>query len=247
MRISAGNAASFDASFLLPNQTPAVLVSDPTLTFFRNGVQIWEDEEVVITDQGSGTWSAVVIVPSDSLPGWVEAKWQVEATTGAVEGSEMFEVYVGTVSTTQAESNLRRRLRDALPDGSDDSSAFFLNDEIHSLLAINGGSIVGAAYDGWAIRAAHYQTLVDVEESGSSRRLSQMFKNAEAMMKFYEKALESETGVNSSAIAGRVVGVVASLRGEYVDALGLATVGFITTDAMYVRPFPLKRLLTGIY
>ena len=65
-----------------------------------------------------------------------------------------------------------------------------------------------------------------------------------AMVEFYRKAKLGNTDTRNAAIAGRVVGEVASLRGEYVDTFGLvasARYRATQTQTGYVRIFPLYR------
>lgn len=50
----------------------------------------------------------------------------------------------------------------------------------------------GAASAAWASKAAGYATLVDVSESGSSRKLSDLFNNAIKLRDYY-KGLDDET------------------------------------------------------
>ena len=69
-------------------------------------------------------------------------------------------------------------------------------------------SMQHAAAIGWKIKAASLANLVDVTESGAERKLSQMFKNATAMIKVWDaEAAGIEDSVASSF---RVAGIGAS-------------------------------------
>lgn len=246
MKYVIGDSAVFQASFYTPTNLPATLDEDPTVAFFDIEDNDALGGAVVDIEQTSpATWAAQVLIPGDVEPGWYKIVWTALINGVPAVGVENFELVIqGNVVINDLERNLRRRLRDTLTDPGDDSGAFFLDEEIHSLLAMNGNDIIGAAYDGWLVRAAFYQDHVDVIESGSDRRMSQMFKNAMAMVEFYRKAKLGNVADKNAAIAGRVVGVVASLRGEYVDTFGLvasARYRASQTQTGYVRIFPLYR------
>lgn len=58
-------------------------------------------------------------------------------------------------------------------------------DEKLGLVIDGASSINDAARSVWVSKASTYVTLVDVSESGSSRKLSDLHKNALAMAKYY--------------------------------------------------------------
>lgn len=60
-----------------------------------------------------------------------------------------------------------------------------------------------AAVTIWTAKAASYASLVDVTESGSSRKMSDLHKNALAMTKHYASLLESEIAVVTEVVAAR--------------------------------------------
>lgn len=250
MRVVIGSTPTFEAQFLTSEGGVAPLLADPTVRFFRDGEQVWQEVDYIVTDLGGGKWQVVVTTPSDSIAGWASIMWEANTADGPISGQESFELVTSSLSvqSSEIESILRRRLRDVLSDPNDDTGAFFSNDEIHTMLAISGGSLNAAALEGWLMKAAYYSRFVDVEESGSSRRLSQMFKNAEAMVNFYRKAADTDSAASASSMKRGIVGRVASLRGEYVDTFGLQFLSRngIAPSYMYVRPFATKRLITGI-
>lgn len=53
------------------------------------------------------------------------------------------------------------------------------------VLDVNEGDMDLAAAQVWEIRAGRYHGLVDISESGSSRSMGSMYKNALEMAKFY--------------------------------------------------------------
>lgn len=66
------------------------------------------------------------------------------------------------------------------PDDSNGWTDEKLGDLIDSLTTVNA-----AALNVWQSKAASFSSLVDVSESGSSRSMSQLFKNAQAMATYY--------------------------------------------------------------
>lgn len=72
----------------------------------------------------------------------------------------------------------------------DDSNGW--TDERLGGLLDSGLTLNGAAGRAWVLKAGQYSTLVDVAESGSSRKLGDMHKNALAMAARYQALEEAE-------------------------------------------------------
>lgn len=53
------------------------------------------------------------------------------------------------------------------------------------VIARNDGNLNAAAAEVWGMKAARFSKLVDVTESGSSRKLSDKAKNAQSMAAYY--------------------------------------------------------------
>lgn len=60
-----------------------------------------------------------------------------------------------------------------------------------------GGDLDLAAAVIWEQKAAGYSTLVDVSESGSSRSMSQAFKNAQSQASYYRNKITVEVELES--------------------------------------------------
>lgn len=59
---------------------------------------------------------------------------------------------------------------------------------------IDGSTTLNAAASHvWTLKAGQYSAIVDVSESGSSRKLGDMYKNALAMASMYKGLSEAET------------------------------------------------------
>lgn len=69
------------------------------------------------------------------------------------------------------------------------TTRFFSDDQINMLL-LNTESRERAAQVGWSAKAAFYADLVDINESGAERLLSQMHKNAVRQAQLYQKAAQ---------------------------------------------------------
>lgn len=107
------------------------------------------------------------------------------------------------------QQRLRRMVGDRIPPGGDENSAFFSDAEIDDLISEAGESLNTAAFYGWLAKMAEFAKLVDRNVSGADMRLSQMYKQAEAMAKHYGTL----AGV-TEAVIGRMVGRAVNLREE---------------------------------
>jgi hypothetical protein len=73
-------------------------------------------------------------------------------------------------------------------------------DEFMSDLIDTKGSIAGAAAVIWKHKAAQFATAVDMTESGSSRKLSDLHKNALTMAATYDQASVVHGGSGSGVV-----------------------------------------------
>lgn len=65
------------------------------------------------------------------------------------------------------------------------SSLVYSDDMLEVIIDQADGILDVAAAEVWQQKAARFSTLVDTSESGSSRAMSQMYKNAAAQAKYY--------------------------------------------------------------
>lgn len=68
---------------------------------------------------------------------------------------------------------------------------------INDLFQVNGQSIYGAAAALWEVKASSFASLVDVSEAGSSRKLSDLRKNALEMAAYFKGKADEESGSSS--------------------------------------------------
>jgi hypothetical protein len=65
------------------------------------------------------------------------------------------------------------------------SSTFYTDQMLASLVDQAESNLNAAASDIWQQKAARFSTLVDITESGSSRKMSNLYSNALAMAKHF--------------------------------------------------------------
>lgn len=78
----------------------------------------------------------------------------------------------------------------------------FLDTELERALNRRDGELNAAAYDVWSWKLAEYANLVNVQEGGSNRSLSDLFDHAQKMIDFY--------GARSTTIIGEITTAVGS-------------------------------------
>lgn len=71
-------------------------------------------------------------------------------------------------------------------------STSYTDEQLTAVLDQAEGELNIAASEIWQQKAAQYSTLVDVSESGSSRHMSQLAKNALAMAAHYRAAIKDQ-------------------------------------------------------
>jgi hypothetical protein len=143
---------------------------------------------------------------------------------------------------TAAELYLRQLIGEAIPPGGSEEDTFFTEEEITELLERNNSVVQAAAAEGWAMKAADYVQFVDAEESGSIRRMSQLFRQAYQMAQYYAQKADA---ANTAAGAPRVVGRVAEILGTG-DAVVLVNEYIGAQTVSNVRPYPTKRMISPL-
>lgn len=139
---------------------------------------------------------------------------------------------------TAAEEYLRQLIGETIPPAGSEDDTFFTDEEITALLERNFDVVQAAAAEGWAIKAADYVQFVDVEESGSVRRMSQLYRQAYQMATYYAQKADA---ANAVVGAPRVVGRVAEILGTG-DATVLVNEYIGTQTVSNIRPYPTKRM-----
>jgi hypothetical protein len=111
------------------------------------------------------------------------------------------------VSTLTPEERLRDYLGERIPTDGVPEDTFFDDNRISDLLEQAGGIVLLAAYRGWIQKTSHLARLIDVDEQGSARKLSQRYRNAMQQTQLFQKMYEEfqlQT-VGAARVAGRSV------------------------------------------
>lgn len=105
------------------------------------------------------------------------------------------------MAVTEAE-RLRQRLGETVPPGGTADDTLFTDEAIDDLLTRHDGDFIAAVREGWGIKAAELANLVNTNESGTSRSMSQLYKNALEMVNFYGGNIDvvDDTSVNSHRV-----------------------------------------------
>lgn len=98
-----------------------------------------------------------------------------------------------------ASDQLRQLLGEEIPEGGSEDDTMFTDAEITGFLEGDGGVVERAAYSGWRVKAARLASLVDTTEGNSQKKFSQLFDNAQDMLKMYSRS----SGGPGSATEGR--------------------------------------------
>src|SRR4051812_5689339 len=106
---------------------------------------------------------------------------------------------------------LRLLVGDRIKPGMDESLAFFSDEELQAILDLGGGEVYWAASVAWGMKAAEYANLIDIDESGSTRKLSQKHRQALQMWNYYEE--QARTLQNFTPPSARPVRIY-SYRGQ---------------------------------
>jgi hypothetical protein len=64
-------------------------------------------------------------------------------------------------------------------------SEMFTDDQLKTIIDANSSDLTLASAQVWEIRAGKYHGLVNISESGSSRSMGDLYKNAIAMASYY--------------------------------------------------------------
>jgi hypothetical protein len=144
-------------------------------------------------------------------------------------------------ATVENRDMLRLVLAEQIPIDGLDHDTRFTDEQIDTLLLANN-SMVSAAADGWAIKAGLYSHFIDISESGSDRKLNQLFKNAERMMKHYAELAKVDADLLLAATTR--VGARAAAWGEHAG--NRKSLILTTKEAMYVRVFADHRWFPAI-
>jgi len=86
----------------------------------------------------------------------------------------------------------------------------YSDEEINYLVDSNGGSVEVASAIIWEEKAARYSTAADVTEAGASHKFSDLFKNAQALAKYWRDKSAGEEADEDISGRPRVKKIVRS-------------------------------------
>lgn len=89
---------------------------------------------------------------------------------------------------------LRRKIGEVIPADGTASDTMFSVEQITDILTEAGGDLNRAAWLGWQQKAAEYANLVTVSEGNSQRNMSDLYKQAMAMVKHYRDVMDNGMG-----------------------------------------------------
>lgn len=246
MRYAPGSTPIWTASLLDENLEPVTpdtitvdIIDSNGLTVVNNGVP---------TEIVEGSWQFTGYqIPLDAPTGLWKIEWTVILNGDVSFGEEEFEVVLGGIIVNPdfltLYGPLRSRIGEVskLPADQNGSDTLFLTSEIAEILALHGGQLNNATLEGWERKTAKLQHLIDFHESGSERNLSRKFIQAKQMLDHWTRIVSADAVSRQSALAGRVVGQVASLR----DCLPSAPIrtGF---SGLYERYYLTHRLIIPV-
>ena len=103
-------------------------------------------------------------------------------------------------------TELRMYLGERIPTGDTESNTLFTDVELNEIISRGGGNFYLIMGHAWNAKAGILAELIDIGEDGSSRALSQRYKNAERQAQNYYKLAVSEDATLLAEIP-RSVGV----------------------------------------
>lgn len=239
MRYSPGSTAELTSTFTKANgdlvnpDSIEVDIFGPAGQLLDNGVPV---------NISLGLYQYDYEIPEDATTGLYRIEWHATINGLLANGDEVFEVEFAdiTIDPGVLSEQLRSRLSEEKTDPEGNGSeTFFTDDEIADLL-FYGDGLDGATLEGWIRKQARYARLVDVSESGSIREMSQKFKHATILVKFWQSVLGDASEAASLALAGRVVGRAVNLWGTE-DPLALQTP--FSGYSEHIREYPTHRLI----
>ena len=114
-------------------------------------------------------------------------------------------------ATDEQLATLRLYLGERVPESGTAADTFFSDDELQAIWAASpSGGMMGAAFLGWAAKAGEYARLIDMNESGAVRNLSQRYRQANTQMKIFGDRMDAEIALTTSP--GRLPGKALSGR-----------------------------------
>jgi hypothetical protein len=189
---SVGNA-------LVDPDDPMVSIYDP------NGAALYQSEPIVRDDVGQ--YHFTFLVPTDAAVGDWTVVFLGTVDGRQVESSGFLQVLdASQVSQMQSTINhIRLAVGEKIPVGGSDGDTRFTDIDILSELNYAGQDLNKVKASLWLAKSGMWAELVDIDESGTDRSLSQMSKAALAQAKIYldKVAADDVLWAQTYRVAGR--------------------------------------------
>lgn len=196
--------------------------------------------DLVPVNISTGYYSVTFTLPEDADLGTWRIEWHGSIGLVDIFGFENIEVKEFVDPETQNDF-LRARLGEQKADDDvDGSQTFFTDTQIADLLSYAGDNYDVATLEGWRRKAARYARLVNIQESGTIRDLTDKFKQAQALVAYWEKIINGAEADRLAAMKGRVVGRAVNL-GEVPDPISMLTP--FSGYSENIRTYPTHRLV----
>lgn len=123
----------------------------------------------------------------------------------------------GEVTQTDIDQ-LRGMVGDRIYANMTESEAFFTTDQLNVILLNQGNNLELAAREGWRQKMAEYAGMVDMEQLGNTRKLSQLYRQAKQQYDHYTEVVGGEPSDYSPRVVGTSVDLLApiAVRGPVV-------------------------------
>jgi hypothetical protein len=154
-------------------------VNDAAVSFSGTGI----DVETQFVD--GDTLTVIATVAANATVGLRDVTVTLPDATTATLAS-----VVGVTNFQSLTNQMRLLIGERIRPSESENDTEFLNEELIDMILRHGGNLYLAAAEAWSAKAADYSKLVDISESGSDRKLSQMFKQANIMAASYAEAGE---------------------------------------------------------
>lgn len=119
------------------------------------------------------------------------------------------------VETVSLVALTRLYVGEAIPTGGHDTDTFFTDGVIGGMVMEAGGNVLRAASQLWRMKAAEYARLIDLDEGGSVRKLTQRYRQATELVTEFEQAAQRYDDAVTGAV--RTTARPVNIRGLRAD------------------------------
>lgn len=201
----AGVAGTFNYKLnLIPAQAP-------TMTIYSDAARTIVAVPSAVLVAGANPYTFVASYPATLVAGTYYLTFATVVTAGQpafidADDRLILASVSGSVDQTDID-HLRTLLGDRVYADMTEADAFFTTDQLNVILVNNNSSLQLAAREGWRQKMAEYAGMVDMEQLGNARKLSQLYKQAKEQYVHYTEIIGGEPG----AVTPRVLATSADI------------------------------------